>query len=135
MSTRDTSANAPPAALRSFSAAPSGIHLGQPPDHLSPAMKAWWRSVLEDYDLDAHHLHLLEAACGAWDRMTEARAAIAEHGLTFTDDRGSPKARPEVAIERDARIAFARLVRELDLDEAAPPEPRSRPPALRSNRR
>jgi P27 family predicted phage terminase small subunit len=107
----------------------------EPPAYLSDAMKAWWIGVLEGFDLDQHHLHLLEAACTSWDRMTEARTAIAEHGLTFTDDRGTPKARPEVAIERDSRIAFARLVRELDLDDAPPPEPRGRPPGIRSNRR
>jgi phage terminase small subunit len=97
-------------------------------------MKAWWQSVVADYELDEHHRFLLESAAGAWDRMVQAREALAEHGLTFTDDRGSPKARPEVAIERDARIAFARLIRELDLDVEPPPE-RSRPPGLRSNRR
>ena len=105
-----------------------------PPSYLSPAMQAWWAAVLETYDLDHHHLHLLEAACQAWDRMTEARAALSEHGLSYTDPQGSPKARPEVAIERDSRTAFARLVRELDLDAAPPPQPRGRPPGLRSNR-
>ena len=98
-------------------------------------MSEWWQSVMADYELGEHHLRLLEAACGAWDRMIEARAAIDEHGLTFADRNGEPRIRPEVAIERDARLAFARLVRELDLDEAPPPEPRGRPPGLRSNRR
>jgi len=98
-------------------------------------MKAWWRSVLEEFALDEHHLHLLEAACTAWDRMVQARDAISANGLTFTDERGMVRARPEVAIERDARTSFVRIVRELDLDTAPPPEPRTRPPALRSNRR
>lgn len=105
-----------------------------PPGHLSPAMCAWWRSVLESHDLEEHHLHLLESAASAWDRMVQARLALDEHGLIFEDRNGDPKARPEVAIERDARTAFARLVRELDLDAAPPPQPRGRPPGLRSNR-
>jgi len=45
--------------------------------------------------------------------------ALAEHGLTFLDRFGSPHARPEVAIARDATIAVARLCRELDLDADA----------------
>jgi len=95
-------------------------------------MQDWWRNVLAEYALEQHHLHLLEAAAGAWDRMCEARSAIAEHGLTYCDERGMVRARPEVSIERDARIAFARIVRELDLDPAPSPEPRRRP--LASNR-
>ena len=105
-----------------------------PPSHLSEAMQAWWTAVLADYELSDHHLRLLEAACGAWDRMVEARTALNEHGLTYTDHNGAPKPRPETTIEKDSRIAFARLVRELDLDEAPPPQPRGRPPGLRSNR-
>ena len=102
------------------------------PCDLSPAMQDWWRNVLAEYDLEQHHLHLLEAAAGAWDRMTQARDAIHQHGMTYTDERGMIRARPEVAIERDARIACARIVRELDLDPAPSPEPRRRP--LASNR-
>jgi len=66
--------------------------------------------------------------------MEQARDDLAKHGrLTFTDDKGTIKAHPAVAIERDARIAFARLVRELDLDAGSPAD--SRPPAIGSNRR
>ena len=106
----------------------------RPPGHLSEATKAWWRAVLQDYELEEHHRRLLQAAGEAWDRYQQARTALAEHGLTFTDDKGMVRARPEAAIERDSRIAFARLIRELDLDTDGPAEPRSRPPALRSNR-
>jgi P27 family predicted phage terminase small subunit len=107
----------------------------KPPAHLSPEAAAWWRVVSADYSLEPHHLRLLQAACEAWDTMQMARRALADHGeLTFTDASGNLKAHPAVAIQRDARIAFARLVRELDLDTGAPAEA-PRPPAIRSNRR
>lgn len=109
--------------------------LTPPPAHLSADAAAWWREVLRDYALEPHHLRLLQAACEAWDRMRQAREALAEHGgLTFTDPKGMIRAHPAVAMERDARTAFARLVRELDLDTGQPAEAR-RPPALVSNRR
>ncbi|MGE0775203.1 MAG: P27 family phage terminase small subunit [Sphingomonadaceae bacterium] len=107
----------------------------EPPEHLSDKTADWWRGVVRDFDLEGHHLRLLQSACEAWDRMQQARQALADHGgLTFSDERGAIKAHPCVAIERDARIAFARLIRELDLDAGAPAE-RSRPPSLLSNRR
>ncbi len=106
-----------------------------PPAHLSPDAASWWRSVVADYDLEDHHLRLLQAAAEAWDRLQQARQALAEHGgLTFAKANGDLATHPAVAIERDARIGFARLVRELDLDAGAPSE-RSRPPPLGSNRR
>jgi len=102
-----------------------------PPD-LSPSSAVWWRSVVKTYQLEAHHLHMLTVACRALDRAEQAREALAVAGtLTFQDDRGMVRVRPEVAIERDARTAYARLLREPDLDVVTTPE-RSRPPALRS---
>lgn len=105
-----------------------------PPSHLTEEAAGWWRNVTADYDFEPHHLRLLQAACEAWDRMQQAREAVAADGITFKAANGDLKANPAVAIERDARTAFARLVRELDLDASAPPE-RSRPPSLHSNRR
>jgi P27 family predicted phage terminase small subunit len=105
-----------------------------PPNHLRPETKSWWLNVLEEYELEPHHVRLLTLACESWDRATLAREAIAEHGLTYTDRFSSPRKRPEVSIAESATIAFARLTRELDLDcgspATAPP-----PPALNSNRR
>src|SRR4051812_3201344 len=104
----------------------------QPPKHLRPETVAWFASIVGEYELDSHHLRLLTKACEAWDRSEQAREAIAQLGMTYEDRFGAPRARPEIAIERDSRLAFARLVRELGLDVAPPAE--SRPNALRANR-
>lgn len=101
----------------------------RPPKHLRKPTAAWWQLVSDDFELEPHHVRLLTLACEAWDRATQAREALAEHGLTFEDRFGTPRARPEVGIERDSRIGFVRTLRELGLDIAEPDE--SRPPAIR----
>jgi P27 family predicted phage terminase small subunit len=106
-----------------------------PPAHLSAEAKDWWKSVTSEYLLEAHHLKLLQAGAEAWDRCQMARRALAKHGLTYVDERGMVRSRPEIGIERDSRLAFVRIVRELDLDSEPAREERSRPPSLRSNRR
>ena len=83
-------------------------------------------------ELDEHHVRLLILACECWDEGEAARKAIAKNGMTYVDRFGSPKARPEIAIARDARIGFARLVRELGLDSGNLPTV-SRPYALPGN--
>jgi phage terminase small subunit len=104
------------------------------PAHLRPTTREWWGDVVAEFDLEDHHLKLLTLAAEAWDRACQAREIIDRDGLTYTDRFEQPKARPEVGIERDSRIGFARLLRELDLDVDGPSEA-SRPPGLRSNRR
>lgn len=102
------------------------------PKHLRAATARWWESVLADYALEPHHVRLLTLASESWDRCQQAREALAEGGLTFNDRFGQPHARPEIAIERDSRIAFARLVRELGLD-VNEPSAEVRPPTIRGN--
>ena len=107
----------------------------KPPGTLKPDTARWWRTVASDYVLEEHHLRLLTLAAYAWDRADTARRTIqASGGTTYVDRFGQPRARPEIAIERDSTIAFARLTRELDLD-AGSPSHAAQPPALVSNRR
>ena len=101
----------------------------KPPRHLKAPTRRWWKSVVDGYALEPHHVRLLTLAAEAWDRCQQSREALQVHGLTYMDRFDQPRSRPEVAIERDNRIAFARLVRELALDVEEPPEP-SRIPQL-----
>jgi phage terminase small subunit len=94
------------------------------PAHLRPPTAAWWRSASNDYDLEPHHVRLLTLAAEAWDRGQEAREALAASGSFYNDRHGQPHAHPAVGVERDSRIAFARLLRELDLDGEPAPDPR-----------
>ncbi len=100
------------------------------PRHLSRPAKSWWRSVVTQYDCGPHELHLLTLAAEALDRCTAARHAIEAHGMTYQDPKRGPRMRPEVIIERDSRAAFARLIKQLDLDEDVVPTP-----GVRSHRR
>jgi phage terminase small subunit len=103
------------------------------PGYLAPDTRSWWTSVVQRWRLEEHHTRLLTLAAEAWDRGQMARTAILTDGLTLTTPDGGRRAHPAVAIERDSRLAFARLVRELDLDLEAPPVA-SRPAPLRSMR-
>lgn len=105
------------------------------PDHLAPETRLWWDTIVRDYQLEAHHLKLLQATAEAWDRFQQARAELARDGLTVKTGDGNIKAHPCVAIERDARTSFARLLRDLDLDVEPPSSGRVAPPPLRSNNR
>ncbi len=94
----------------------------KPPAHLRPATKKWFKTVTNDFDLDGHHIRLLTLAAEAWDQAQTAREVLDRDGQTFTDRFDQPKERPEVGILQNARISFARLIRELALDGDSAPE-------------
>ena len=103
-----------------------------PPSHLKAATKKWWHEVVESYEMEGHHIRLLTKAAEAWDRAEQARLALEKaKSLTYLDRFGAPRKRPEVGIERDSMIAFARMIRELGLDNADAAAPR--PPVLARN--
>lgn len=70
-------------------------NLQKAPDHLSAAMKAWWADVLARHGVpDSHRLYLLEAACGAWDRLEGARQTLAREGITWQAGMGRGPTQP-----------------------------------------
>lgn len=92
------------------------------PKHLRKPTQSWVKSVLSDFDLEEHHFKLLISAAESWDRICSAREVIDSQGMTYFDRFQQPKARPEIAIERDNKVIFARLLRELSLDGVDAPE-------------
>lgn len=97
------------------------------PEHLREPTRTWFEGVASEFILEPHHIRLLTLAAESWDRCCEAREAIERHGITYVDRFDQPKVRPEVKVERDSRIAFARPLRELALD-VDPPSDAPRPP-------
>ena len=90
--------------------------LPEPPVHLSDDSSVFWYQVVETFDLEPHQLNLLRLACEALDSAEEARQIIAESGATYFDRWDCPRPRPEVAIQRESRHAFGRLMKQLNLD-------------------
>jgi P27 family predicted phage terminase small subunit len=105
-----------------------------PPSHLSAVTQAWWVEVTSEFVLKSHHCRVLECACDAWDRMVQARTILAAEGLSISTADDGLKLHPAFVAERDSRLAFLRVVRELDLDSEPKPSDR-RPPPIYSNRR
>ena len=94
--------------------------LAAAPKDLSKEMKTWWEGIVAEFVLESSHLKLLALACRAWDRGEAARHVLRKHGLTFTDRHGIHRQRPEVSVERDCSILFARMLRELRIGDAQP---------------
>ncbi len=73
---------------------------------------------MADHDLQAQHLALLTGAAEAMDRCEEARRRLATDGVYLTDRYGGLRTHPAVNVERDSRLAVARFLRELKLEDA-----------------
>ena len=95
------------------------------PTHLDAATRKWVGEILTDFDLESQHFKILVKAAEAHDRGEEARKILKTDGIVIADRFGTKKAHPAVAIERDARVAFMRAIRELGLDVDQPDAPRA----------
>ena len=57
------------------------------------------------------NIRLLTLAYEAYDSAQQAREVLQREGKIFIDRFDPPKPRPEVAIQRDSAIGFARMLR------------------------
>lgn len=94
------------------------------PAHLAAETRRWVGQIIEDFELESFHFRTLIKAAEAHDRGEEARKILKADGIIITDRFGTKKAHPAVAIERDARVAWMRAIRELALDVEPPEAPR-----------
>jgi hypothetical protein len=103
--------------LASHQPVSTGPATRKPPGHLATAGKRFYSDVADDYgeNFESYEWSLLCLAAEALDRSAQARRAIRRHGLTYESPQGSPILRPEVALEKSSRVAFAQLVRQLGL--------------------
>jgi P27 family predicted phage terminase small subunit len=104
----------------------------KPPAHLSREAKRWWRSVMDEFALESHHVALLTAAAEAFDRKEEARRIVADEGAVIRNRFDVPVPHPAVSIENAAAVRMARLLREIGLDDGtATPDTRTPRPGGR----
>lgn len=98
------------------------------PSGLSPDAIRWWRDLHREFDLsDPAALLLLETAMRAHDRMQDAGALVAKHGVAVEDRYGQLKSNPATSVERDARAQMLAALKALNLD-VLPTRPVGRPP-------
>jgi P27 family predicted phage terminase small subunit len=90
----------------------------KPPKHLSDHCREQWQQLTGAFVLEPTELELLRLGLEALDRCEQARQILARDGIVSTNRYGAKVAHPCVAIERDSRIAAARIFRDLSLPEA-----------------
>lgn len=87
------------------------------------------RDVLKEYTFtDAHDFRRLDLASHCLDRIEQCREVIEIEGVFILDRFEQKKEHPAVKCERDQKVVFCRIIRELNLDIESPKD--SRPPTL-----
>src|SRR5438445_7129695 len=96
------------------------------PGYLTAEARRHWRKFVEGWTLDGAALLILSVGLEAFDRMRGAQAVIRRDGLIVEG-----RAHPAVQIERDARLAMLRALRQLNLDLEPLRDGPGRPPGSR----
>lgn len=86
----------------------------EPPAGLGDRGRAYWRTVLGDFDLDSPDLAVLEQACRLLDRISALDAVVDDEGVMSRSAQG-PRVHPALVESRQARLALVKVVKSLGL--------------------
>ncbi|MFA9477110.1 P27 family phage terminase small subunit [Phycisphaerales bacterium AB-hyl4] len=103
----------------------------QPPKHLKPESKAFWLRIVQDFDLEPAHLHLLRQACEAMDAAEQHRQIVANDGPTVRDRFEQVREHPSAKAQRDYMHQYRQAVKFIGLlDEEPDADAPGRRPAV-----
>jgi hypothetical protein len=88
----------------------------KPPKELSKSSKEFFNSIVDQYEMEPHHIQLLIQASECLDRIKEAREVIEKEGAYYLDRFHKPKAHPAVETEAKFKVVFKNLLKEIGLD-------------------
>lgn len=89
------------------------------PKGLKGKARVFFQNVVKNFELEEFHVELLAQGCWALQRCEEARAIVDKAGMTYVDTKsGRCFPNPATTIEKDNRVIFTRIIRELGLDLA-----------------
>jgi hypothetical protein len=82
----------------------------RPPRDLKATGKAFWRSVLSDFDANSAELRLLHEACRTKDELDWMAERVAAESPVVPGSKGQPRAHPLLAEIRQHRRLLDQLV-------------------------
>lgn len=85
------------------------------PGGLKARGRAYWRSVVADFDLSGSELELLAEICRVLDRLDELAAVLAEEGSVCAGSRGQRVVHPALSEARQQQLVLAQLTKALNV--------------------
>ena len=102
------------------------------PRSLDAPGRAFWRSVMADYELSPAEVEILRQCCRVVDVLARLDVELIEaDGLTVEGSTGQPRAHPALSASADQRRVLESLVRSLALPMPDEVQGRRRTPAAR----
>ena len=95
------------------------------PSDLKKDGKAFWTKAHNEIELEnSHDLVRLHHAAQCLDRIAEAQRMLKKEGLYVKDRWEQSREHPAQKTERDNKVLFCRIIRELGLDLVTGPDTR-----------
>jgi len=86
------------------------------PTYLCKSGRAFFEKIYGEFELEEHHIRILELAADCLDRIEKARKILRREGQFIHDRFHQIKEHPGAKALRDDKMVFAKLMRELGLD-------------------